>query len=797
MSSNEQKIRIRFDTTVLSDKSEVYATEKFLKETRKLKDADDFAVKLAESLTNTNLPLNSVYKIKVGTSVAVFAFGAHIDDKRLAPRDVVFLEYRNSGPEILRNDSRLSYFMQSHDEYETYVRADGYVIKESDVKKLYRLLTAASGFPLLTEEQAELVRTENKNVLVRGVAGSGKTNVCIDKIIYCACREYAGKTLYSTYSRGLLNDTAYRVKRFAKAVKLLADEMESGKAVFDAKDKIVAVEKKLGITLDVDGAENIRAKLLRIYEYLTNKVDYALIEDLYRGCIRSDKEVVHSQTFPKGFIAEASAYRNGNLQRLKGTSEEIIYKEIYGMIYGAPCQNMLTAEEYAAKRESSFTKQECDAVYRLSKDYGAYLAKNNLTDNNFMSRELLASIDKLPRYSLTILDEVQDMTEINLLLMSKISLKLFCVGDALQMINPSYFSFASLKKLLYGADATEVKELTANFRNSDKIADIVNRLGDLNKSKFGVHNFVLDGISVDSSVRADAVYVCDPTFAETFAKEKFDAYTLVVATERRKAEMRKLLGNREILTVSEIKGLERDTVITYNLLSDNADKWSEFERANVNRKTADENSVYRYYFNLFYVGVSRAKLNLYVAERANLPLFAPFFKENFVTANATAAVSRLRDVLASVVIEQDEVIDRIEKFISLGQYDNARVALSGLDDEAVRDLYKNRIDVNEAYIARGDNRGAGIAYWSLGMYEDARVSFELTGDQKLLAFFDACVSRDNRALDYDIVRFYPEMAGDKTAADLILNTLKTDLSDIKTRLRVQSEALRRKEKKNG
>lgn len=35
---------------------------------------------------------------------------------------------------------------------------------------------------------------------------------------------------------------------------------------------------------------------------------------------------------------------------------------------------------------------------------------------------------------------------------------MFCVGDALQMINPSYFSFAYLKKLMYDEDLTSVAE---------------------------------------------------------------------------------------------------------------------------------------------------------------------------------------------------------------------------------------------------------------------------------------------------------------------------------------------------
>ena len=67
-------------------------------------------------------------------------------------------------------------------------------------------------------------------------------------------------------------------------------------------------------------------------------------------------------------------------------------------------------------------------------------------------------------------------------------MKMFCVGDALQMINPSYFSFAYLKGLMYDKEYTLVSELKHNYRNSQAIAEIIDLLGDLNKTIFGTHS---------------------------------------------------------------------------------------------------------------------------------------------------------------------------------------------------------------------------------------------------------------------------------------------------------------------
>ena len=62
------------------------------------------------------------------------------------------------------------------------------------------------------------METEDANMLVQGIAGSGKTNVCVEKVVYCACRDYRGKVLYTTFSRGLLAETRDRVELFLKNI---------------------------------------------------------------------------------------------------------------------------------------------------------------------------------------------------------------------------------------------------------------------------------------------------------------------------------------------------------------------------------------------------------------------------------------------------------------------------------------------------------------------------------------------------------------------------------------------------
>ena len=797
MSLFSKKITVDSTTTILSEKNSVYKTERLSVELKKIRSSDSFLLALGSALIPYAQELKSKgkeFKLLIGSKHSLhFTFGEHALNESTREGDFVFTKYQTENKDVLLNDGRFVYYLDSLKTFDVVVVPTRSDVQNSDFKKIYKVSGSdKASFPALSKTQKEIVETENKNMLVQGVAGSGKTNVCIDKVIYSACREYHGRTLYSTFSRGLLIDTKARVDAFAETVLHLIKQMENGKVVFYGNHK-KAIENRLGIHLDVEEDGKILEKLKIIYNYLTSKVDYFLIEDLYKKYLGGTLTPSGEEAFTRGYVKES--YSQGQIQKLKNLSQEVIYKEIYGSIYGSydPMQgakDMLTQEEYTQKRLGSFSKTECEVIYRLARDFKAYLLRKGLTDNNFMSRLLLKNINKLPAYSIAILDEVQDMTEINLHLVCSLARKLFTVGDALQMINPSYFSFNYLKRLLYQEDLTEVKELQNNYRNTKKISEIITSLGEINVRKFGTHSFVLKGVSVDTDLKTQAVKVVGRGFMEELKAKKYGDYTVIVSSLKEKAELRKILGNREILTVSEIKGLERDTVILYNILSTNYDKWETLERITVNRKTADENSVYRYYFNLLYVAISRARHNVYVLEEKEVPSFSEFFKKEFKEMGVKDAVASLEHILSVKEIEEEELIERIKKFISLGQYENARVTALNLEDELEQKKQENIIAVNEKYIRYGAYREAGIRYWELGLHEEAKEAFKLSGDKKLIEFMEATLKEEGDSLNYEIARFYTDLEGNDLAKKLIIDTLNRDVKELKEREKSISLALR-------
>ena len=788
-------MQVVIDTSkiILSAKRNVYKTEGFISLTKKTSAIDRFASRTAESIFAENLRLDKKsYCAKTGDRLYTLFFTAGGGDNN----DIIFYGYRckEDGGGF---DRRLCEYLSAHKKIKLDISETQEGFDGNDLKKLY-LLSSSDGivnFPLLNKTQKKIVETEDANMLVQGIAGSGKTNVCVEKVVYCACRDYRGKVLYTTFSRGLLAETRDRVELFLKNIEDFTKAYAGGNVVFLDADHKKSVENKIGISFSVDEDGQIMTALLRIADFLKNKVEYLLIEDIYSARFEKRK-VADESVFLNEYLGGKNYRLSGAVDRIKNIAPEIIYKEIYGMIFGkyslsAPSE-MMSREEYALARADSFRKNECDTIYSVAADYLQFLKKNGYTDNNLMSRALLNAISS-PVYSVAVVDEVQDFTQVNLCLVKKLARKLFCVGDALQMINPSYFNFGYLKSLMYG-DVTGVEELTHNYRSTQKIESIAEKLGEMNIGRFGTHSFVLKGRSVASPLDSSAVFVKDKNFVYSLDDKKYENATIVVASERKKEKLKKSLGILEILTVAEAMGLERNTVILADVLSDSIDKWQYLENLSLNRKTADENSVYRYYFNLFYVGISRAKQHLFVCEREYPKSFESLFNEKFERKSKEDALAYLKECAGRILIDDGELTERIEKFCSLGQYANARDSADRMSDERKREEELAYIFVHEKYLRFASFREAGVEYWRRGLDAQAREMFTRSGDTALFPLMDAC-KEGGGALDPEIVRFYPLAENNEAAKKIILDTLQTDAKELGASIREINDKFKAKRKR--
>lgn len=696
--------------------------------------------------------------------VKFFAYFSLSASARTGGASVIFYDFR-SYPVTTGGDRRLKGL--------TEFKVERASAPDLSAAKIYRTFSAEVNLPLLDKAQRSIVTTEGKNLLVQGIAGSGKTNLCIDKILFAAASGYGGKTLYSTYSRGLLLDVRHKVEDYLASLKQCILSYEEGKAILGDASETLAVSRLLGVELS--SAEPVAPQLSRIADYLENKVDYLLLEDIFRKQLGEIPAATESD-----FKAFLKGLKNYNLlQRRKKFDivDEVLYKEIYGFVFGKAVEKPLSKEEYVLERRGAFSRPEAEFIFDLSEAYRAEIAAKGLLDLNLSCS--VVKTPAVPVYSLAILDEVQDFTEVQLAFFRTLAVKLFCVGDASQMVNPAYFSFARLKDLLYKKDVTDVMELNYNYRNSPEIAGVVAALSDLNRATFGVHGFVLSAEAVASQAGAFAVAFPTADFAKRVAGEKTDNFTVVVANGAEKERLRALLPKKEILTVSEIKGLERDTVVLYNVLSSNEDKFRKLMRTEIDRKTADENSLYRYYFNLFYVGVSRARRHLFVAEDRTPAQFDAFFKQNFRAITTAEAVVKLRDTVGSTLVDQEEHKRRAEEFARLGQYDNAIHAANNLINDREREKTLLDVALWRDHVSRGDYVGAGVAYWEHGYLKEAKEYFALGGETDLSDLLDAASGGTDEKLDYRILRHYDKFKNHPAAMKIILSLMQRDVAAIK------------------
>ena len=811
-----QKFDVFTDKTILTSESQIYKTENFVRQTKYLQRFDFFLSKIAESVLkniNSNFANKTYSKDEEIKSYLIqtldkrfkflVKFGYQLSSKNLQKKDIVF--YKFLFDDVLKqNDLRIANFLSSNPNFQIELIETKDICHLDEFNKLYLVSASTSiNFPLLSKQQQSIVETPDKNVLVQGVAGSGKTNICISKLIYTACKNYGGRVLYTTFSRGLIVSTKLKVEMFKQELSSFVKQYEENKVEFLDKDHKKALENKFGIYFFSDDDEKILDKIKRIINFLNDHIDYFLIEDLYKKYIDKNAQFADENYFLNTYLKNIKNHQLAKeIKKLSDYSGEILYKEIFGMIFGFAknddYKNVLSQEEYVSLRAECFGKQDCKLIYALAMDYEKHCKENSLTDNNFASRQLLSKLQMVEKYSVVIADEVQDFSQINLLLFKKIALKVFCVGDALQMINPSYFSFSHLKNLLYSKDETQIAELKNNYRNTKKLEEIIDALGKINVELFGTHSFVLSGQSVDSGIKTKAVFVPDTNFVNLVAKGSFDNFTFVVSNQKQKENLRNIIKNQEILTVSEIKGLERDTIVLYNILSDNSQKWQQLEKYNTNHKLADENSVYRYYFNLFYVGVSRAKQNLFVVEQKEPKIFENFFRSEFQTEYAQNAIKVLNGIISKVEFTLQEYLERVQEFVNLEQFENARFTANKISDDAIRTKELHKIDIYQNYIHKGQYREAGIKFWELGMIDEAKQQFKLSGDETLIELIDACTQNSTQNLNIDIVKYFVDVKDNNIARSFIADTVKRDVENLKKSFSETNKKFKSlKEKKNG
>jgi len=437
--------------------------------------------------------------------------------------------------------------------------------------------------PIMFDDVQEAVRLQPVPIVVLGPAGSGKTAVTLTKL-----REASGRVLYVTQSAYLA---------------------QSARGLYGAHH----------------------------YENDNQEVEFLS----YREFLETIKVPIGTEVRFADFEPWFNRHRAALRDVAQGTDAFAVFEEFRGVL-GAKPNASLSLGDYQALgvRQSLFPAGATRTdIHGLFGRYVAWLNESGRYDLNLVAHAWRPLAE--PHYDFVVIDEVQDFTNAQLALILA-TLKnpknfLLC-GDAHQIVHPNFFSWAALRALFWQAAAGEdvgsgqISVLRANFRNTQSVTDIANRLLRIKQARFGSIDRESSFLVECASGQAGSVQLLpgkDSTLRDLDTRSRASVHhAVIVLRDEDKPAARERFRTPLIFSVHEVKGLEYPHVILFNLISgaradyaeicrdvspaDLAKESLEFRRA---RDKADKSlEIYKFYINALYVAMTRAVETLVLAE---------------------------------------------------------------------------------------------------------------------------------------------------------------------------------------
>lgn len=453
---------------------------------------------------------------------------------------------------------------------------------ETDGKELVYLNPDHGSFNLLDkiisfDDRQQSIYDLQPPLIVIGSAGSGKTALTLEKM-----KQAVGDVLYVTQS-------AYLVK--------------------NSRDLYYAHH----------------------YDNPDQQIDFLSFQEFLESIRVPEGKPVTFQAFQQWF----GRYRQGPLK-----DAHKLFEEFRGVITGpATDKSWLSREDYLnlGVKESIFLAEERELVYDVFEKYLVFLQEQQLYDSNVVSHQHLQHVQ--PCYDFIVVDEVQDLTNIQLYLIIK-SLRqaqdfILC-GDSNQIVHPNFFSWSKVKSLFYRQEDLQSSEqliriLNTNYRNSPQVTGIANKILKIKNQRFGSidkeSHYLVES---NGHTQGEVLFLQDTASIRQELDSKTRASTLfavIVMTVEQKPAAQQHFSTPLVFTIQEAKGLEYENIILYNFLSQEearyreigkgvsqADLEQDIKYARAKDKTDKSLEVYKFYINALYVAITRAVKNLYWIE---------------------------------------------------------------------------------------------------------------------------------------------------------------------------------------
>ncbi len=331
-------------------------------------------------------------------------------------------------------------------------------------------------------------------------------------------------------------------------------------------------------------------------------------------------------------------YRSAAKQATGGLDAHALFEEFRGVI-SSRADGVLTREAYLALgvRQSLLAAPQRAAVFDLFEKYRAWLTSTGLFDLNLVAHDWLARAK--PIYDFIVVDEVQDLTAVQLALLLKTLAKpgqfLLC-GDSNQIVHPNFFSWAAVKTLFWQdeslARSQTISVLRANFRNGQAVTQLANRLLKIKHARFGSidreTNFLVQATAQDTG-SVQLLVDKDSTRRELNTKTRGSTqFAVLVLRDEDKAAVRQQFQTPLVFSVHEAKGLEYANVILVDMVSGQRQAFAEIARGVQPRDLAGDTldysrardrtdhslELFKFYVNALYVALTRAVDQLLIVE---------------------------------------------------------------------------------------------------------------------------------------------------------------------------------------
>ena len=462
----------------------------------------------------------------------------------------------------------------------------------------------------IQEEQNKVIRnTEDKNLIVEGIAGSGKTSVALHRIAFLLYRipnltssnvvVFTPNKVFSEYISNVLpelgEDNTYDMTFYD----LLCQNINEYKDIENFTDFISRYYKKEVINYDL-------VKYKQSDEIIKDLDDYV-------------KDILNNISFTKnlefdGFIDISTeelnkmlTYKYSNFplfERIKEMSEKIAYNNYAGNTkYARSIEKIL--------KENLNIKLDLKAIFNnfFTSKYAKYKDK---IDGNYLYYEdaciflylksLLVGFNTNHVIKQVVIDEAQDYNKLQYLIIKKTfkTANYTILGDSNQTINP-YYKYESLKELTNMFEGSKYITLTKTYRSTDKIIDYTNKILGLTLS-VAIRNQKSNDIIFRNNVKKED-FVKDITYLKDMSK----SIAIITKDDKEAEEVYNMLKDdfdimllggyghikRDLVVVPSYtaKGLEFDSVIIYN---------------DIDNKYTKEDKY------LYYVACTRAQHNLII-----------------------------------------------------------------------------------------------------------------------------------------------------------------------------------------